>query len=135
MPASKRLSGVARNSQLTCRGSSASVSFGYSGYFSSMIAGSFMEDGILSARQVDEARDFVNRLLKEVLPDAVGLTDAWDFTDASLSSAIGRRDGDAYATLMRWTEQLPINVKARADGGRHLEAWTQFIQPTLKSKL
>lgn len=96
---------------------------------------SFVEDGPLSAAQLDKARGLVGGLLDELLPDAIGLTDAWDFTDASLSSAIGRRDGDAYATLIRWTEQLPINVKARADGGRHLEAWTQFIQPTLKSKL
>lgn len=96
---------------------------------------SFVEDGVLSAAQLDVIRDVVNDLLDDLLPDAIGLTDAWDFTDAGLGSAIGMRDGNAYETLMRWTEQLPINVMARKDGGRHAEAWKRYIRPALLSKL
>lgn len=96
---------------------------------------SFVEDGFLSAAQLDVMRDALNDLLDDLLPDAIGLTDAWDFTDAGLGSAIGVRDGNAYETLMRWTKQLPINVMARKDGGRHAEAWERYIRPTLLSKL
>ncbi len=96
---------------------------------------SFVEDGFLSIDQLDAIRDAMNGLLDSLLPDAIGLTDAWDFTDAGLGSAIGMKDGNAYETLMRWTEQLPINVMARADGGRHVEAWERYIRPALMSKL
>ena len=96
---------------------------------------SFLEDAALVPARLGEARELISRLLDELLPDAIGLTDAWDFTDGCLCSAIGRYDGDAYATLMRWTEQLPINVTARANDGVHTESWTRFIRPTLKSKL
>ncbi|RYP43984.1 hypothetical protein DL768_009505 [Monosporascus sp. mg162] len=92
---------------------------------------SFVEDGFLSGTQLDAIRDAINSLLDDLLPEAIGLTDAWDLTDAALSSAIGMKDGNAYETLMKWTEQLPINVAARKDGGRHAEAWDGYIRPAL----
>lgn len=76
---------------------------------------SFVEDGHLSLKQINEIREQVSMLLVELLPDIVALTDAWNFTDASLASAIGCKDGDAHERLMRWITQLPKNDKANRD--------------------
>ncbi|KAF9875400.1 hypothetical protein CkaCkLH20_07220 [Colletotrichum karsti] len=91
----------------------------------------FVEDGFLSEDQLDRIRDELGALLDELLPDAIGLTDAWDFTDAGLGSAIGRKDGEAYETLMGWTRQLPINRMVKRNGGVHPEAWRRYIGPAL----
>ncbi len=95
---------------------------------------SFTEDGFLSEKQIDDIRAQVNGLLDLLVPDAIGLTDAWDFTDAGLGSAIGMKDGNVYETLMNWTRQLPMNVAA---GGREtgMTGWEEYIKPALKSKL
>lgn len=53
----------------------------------------------------------------------ISLTDAWNFSDASLQSALGMKDGNLYETMMAWTRQLPINAKAREDEGVHREGW------------
>lgn len=66
---------------------------------------SFIEDGYLSNAQLNTMRDLIERLLDELMPDAIALTDAWNFTDASLASAIGCKDGDAYERIMCWTRQ------------------------------
>lgn len=95
----------------------------------------FVEDGFLSEPQVDEIRDQMNSLLESLVPDAVGLTDAWDFTDAGLGSAIGRKCGDVYETVMAWTRQLPINVADRAGEGVGRQAWEDFIEPATKPRL
>ncbi|KAL3293717.1 acyl-CoA oxidase [Colletotrichum asianum] len=92
----------------------------------------FIEDGFMSEEQLDEIRHTLGRLLDELLPDAIGLTDAWDFTDAGLGSAIERKDGEAYETLMSWTRQLPINKMVKRNGGVHPEAWRKYIRPALK---
>ncbi|KAL5365154.1 hypothetical protein BJX96DRAFT_181436 [Aspergillus floccosus] len=69
----------------------------------------FAEDGMLSLDQLMHMRATINDLLDLLLPDIVALTDAWDFTDASLCSALGCRDGNVYERLMSWTRQLPVN--------------------------
>ena len=94
----------------------------------------FAEDGFLSLAQLDDIRGLVGSLLDELLPDACGLTDAWEFTDAGLGSAIGMRDGDVYNRLLCWTRQLPINVRTAEQGGVH-EGWERFMKPALAAKL
>ncbi|KAF8889619.1 acyl-CoA dehydrogenase/oxidase [Infundibulicybe gibba] len=59
----------------------------------------FFEDGYISLAQLRMIRSQVNILLSELLPEAIGLTDAWNFSDASLQSALGRKDGNVYETL------------------------------------
>jgi acyl-CoA oxidase len=61
-----------------------------------------------------------------LLPEAIALTDAWDFTDASLCSALGMRDGNVYENIMRWVEQMPIN-KGSVEG-----SWGKWVDPILK---
>jgi acyl-CoA oxidase len=75
----------------------------------SFSAGSFVEHGLFAPGQLDEMRVHINELLEQLLPDVIALTDAWDFTDASLCSALGCKDGNVYERLMSWTRQLPAN--------------------------
>ncbi|KAF2443667.1 acyl-CoA oxidase [Karstenula rhodostoma CBS 690.94] len=88
---------------------------------------------IINPRTVDA---LVNGLLEGLLPEAIALTDAWDFTDASLCSALGMKDGDVYGTMMRWVEQLPINQRAwEHNEGVYRPGWEKWIDPILKAKL
>ena len=64
-------------------------------------------------------------LLEQLLPEAIALTDAWDFSNASLCSALGMRDGNMYANIMRWVEQMPIN-KDSVEG-----SWGNWVDPIL----
>lgn len=93
---------------------------------------SFLEDGYFSRDQISTMRDQTDQLLDRLLPDAVALTDAWNFSDGSLSSAIGCKDGDVYRRIMEWTRQLPINIKAAQNGGVIQEGWEKSIRPFLR---
>ncbi|KAI1004122.1 Acyl-coenzyme A oxidase [Podosphaera aphanis] len=93
---------------------------------------SFFEDGYLSPIHLDAMRQEIDRLLETLYPDLIALTDAWDFSDASLASAIGCRDGDAYNRIMTWTKQLPMNLQAQRDGGVFLEGYQRHIKPFLE---
>ncbi|PGH33734.1 acyl-CoA oxidase [[Emmonsia] crescens] len=96
---------------------------------------SFVEDQHLNASQMRDIRHCINDLLDELLPDAIALTDGWDFTDASLCSAIGQYDGNVYETLMSWTRQMPINRGMERGGGTCEEAWIKWIKPALSPEL
>ncbi|OCK75015.1 acyl-coenzyme A oxidase 1 [Lepidopterella palustris CBS 459.81] len=95
----------------------------------------FIEDGHLSLLQLNTIRELINDLLAQLKDEAVGLTDAWDFTDASLCSALGMKDGNVYETLMNWTRQIPINVHASQTKGVYEKGWREWMDPVLKAKL
>ncbi|MCJ1477527.1 hypothetical protein MMC13_006199 [Lambiella insularis] len=92
----------------------------------------FLEDGYVNGAQMRDIRGQINVLLEELLPDVVALTDAWNFTDASLCSAIGAYDGNAYERLMSWTRQLPINVDTNMTQGVFVEGFKSSIEPILR---
>lgn len=93
---------------------------------------SFVEDGHLNLSQMRNICDCVDQLLVELLPDAVALADAWDFSDASLCSVLGCYDGNVYERLFAWMKQLPINQRmAEGSGVLHPE-WKHSVQPLLK---
>ena len=75
-------------------------------------------------------RQHVNDLLDEFLPDAAALTDAWKFSDASLVSAIGCKDGNAYWHVMEGGQQLEINIAAK-NGGVFKEDFEKHIKRVL----
>jgi acyl-CoA oxidase len=82
------------------------------------------------------AAEEVDRLLDALTPNAIALTDAWDFSDASLASAIGCADGNVYERMMSWTRQLPINVNAKKPGGfGTAESWARYMKPALNLDL
>jgi len=97
---------------------------------------SFFEDGYLSSAQPNAIRRLVKGLLDNILSDAIVLTDAWDFNDASLCSALGMADGNVYENLMRWVEQLPINQRALKENvGVFRPARSDSVEPILKAKM
>jgi len=96
---------------------------------------SFVEDGSITLVQLDTIRSLVNTLLESLVPDAIALTDAWDFSDASLCSAIGCYDGNVYERLMAWSRQIPINVNAGKKGGVYEKGWKAWVEPMIRSNL
>ncbi|CAM9466670.1 unnamed protein product [Ectocarpus sp. 12 AP-2014] len=55
--------------------------------------GDFLESGLLEPAAAPLVRREVRSLCLELRPEAISLTDAWQFTDKYLSSALGRSDG------------------------------------------
>lgn len=98
-------------------------------------ASGFIEDGYLTFIQLETIRAHVNALHETLLPDAVALTDSWGFSDASLQSALGMKNGDVYETLLGWARQSPLNTEAAKTGGVFQEGWERFVKPALRAKL
>ncbi|KAJ7705262.1 acyl-CoA dehydrogenase/oxidase C-terminal [Mycena rosella] len=95
----------------------------------------FVEDGYISAPHLRQIRASIDKLLEVLLPDAVALTDVWNFSDASLQSALGCWDGDVYERMMQWTRQIPLNVSAAKTGGVFRPGFDEYIRPILRGKL
>ncbi|KAF8142701.1 acyl-CoA dehydrogenase/oxidase [Mycena galopus ATCC 62051] len=95
----------------------------------------FMEDGYLSATHLRQIWVAIGGLLDALVPDAVALTDAWNFSDASLQSALGCRDGNVYERMMEWTRQVPLNVAASKTRNVFVPGFEEFIRPIIKGKL
>ena len=93
----------------------------------------FFEDGYIAHRQLADIRLHIDQLLTQLLPDAVTLTDAWDFPDASLQSALGCYDGNVYERMMQWVKQLPINRQAATQGDVDRLGYEQSIRPVLRA--
>ncbi|KAG6868536.1 hypothetical protein C0993_001424 [Termitomyces sp. T159_Od127] len=91
----------------------------------------FFEDSYITATQLEDIRAHVNRSLSELLPEAIGLTDAWGFSDTGLCSAIGQQDGNVYETLMSWTRQLPFNKTCQKTDGIDQEGFQRYIRPII----
>jgi acyl-CoA oxidase len=54
-------------------------------------------------------RAAVRHLLEVLRPDIIALTDAWEFPDNTLNSALGRHDGDVYTSLYNAAKASPLN--------------------------
>ena len=71
-------------------------------YLIEKYATDFLEDGYLSKQQVMWVRSHIDDLLEQIRPDAVSITDAWDFCDEELQSSLGRYDGNVYEAYTNW---------------------------------
>ena len=92
----------------------------------------FFEDSYISPTQLREIRFHVHDLLQALAPQAVALTDAWNFSDASLQSALGRKDGNVYETMLSWTRQIPLNQESRRSGGVDRVGFDRYVRPILQ---
>lgn len=95
----------------------------------------FIEDGHITFHQLQTIREHVDTLHATLLPDAIALTDSWGFSDASLRSALGMKDGNAYETLLNWARQSPLNVEAAKTQGVFQHGRDNFVKPTVKAML
>uniref|UniRef100_A0A8I5YPM1 Acyl-coenzyme A oxidase n=1 Tax=Pongo abelii TaxID=9601 RepID=A0A8I5YPM1_PONAB len=89
-------------------------------------SGDFLHDAFLSGDQVDMARTAYLDLLRLIRKDAILLTDAFDFTDQCLNSALGCYDGNVYERLFQWAQKSPTNTQENP-------AYEEYIRPLLQS--
>lgn len=68
----------------------------------------------------------IKQLCAELLPEAIGLTDAFGFTDWQLDSALGVFDGSVYEQLWARVQTEPLNATEVVDG------YQEFIKPMLE---
>jgi acyl-CoA oxidase len=68
-------------------------------------------------------------LLPVIRKNAVLVTDAWDFSDFELNSAIGRYDGDIYRALVKRAADEPLNKTQVA------ESYEAYLKPLIHSAL
>ncbi|XP_043859164.1 peroxisomal acyl-coenzyme A oxidase 2 [Dromiciops gliroides] len=85
--------------------------------------GDFLYDGYMSGAQADLARAAYFELLSLIRKDAVLLTDAFDFSDESLNSALGCYDGNAYERLFEWAQQSPTNTEGNPVYEKYLKSF------------
>lgn len=62
--------------------------------------GDFLESGLLGPAAAGLIRREVQSLCLELRPEAISLTDAWQFSDKYLGSALGRKDGCVGVLLL-----------------------------------
>jgi len=81
------------------------------------------ESGYINGEQFKLLKKKRNLLLEELRPDAIGLVDAFGYTDNSLRSAIGTYDGNAYENLWKWVNTY--NDFNKADWS---DTWEKYIK-------
>lgn len=93
-------------------------------------AGDFRHENYMSSAHLDALSQQLLQILPKIRRNAVLLTDAWDFTDFELNSAIGRYDGDIYNALVNRAAAEPLNATTVPR-----EAYENYIKPLLESRL
>ncbi|XP_028907494.1 peroxisomal acyl-coenzyme A oxidase 2 isoform X1 [Ornithorhynchus anatinus] len=88
--------------------------------------GDFLHDNFMSGDQVEMATEIYLGLLAVIRKDAVLLTDAFDFSDESLNSALGCYDGNVYERLFKWAQKSPTNTQGNP-------AFEKYLKPLLQS--
>ncbi|XP_068940340.1 peroxisomal acyl-coenzyme A oxidase 2 [Petaurus breviceps papuanus] len=93
--------------------------------------GDFLHDGYMSGAQADLAAMAYYDLLSLIRKDAVLLTDAFDFSDESLNSALGCYDGNAYERLFQWAQLSPTNTEGNPAYEKYLRSFLKSNQSKL----
>lgn len=68
----------------------------------------------LNRNQIDLMLKRINELLSEIRPDAIGLVDAFGFTN--IKSTLGRYDGNVYEAIYNTAKQSPLNQNSKMVG-------------------
>ncbi|XP_042303823.1 peroxisomal acyl-coenzyme A oxidase 2-like [Sceloporus undulatus] len=90
--------------------------------------GDFMQDGYLSTEQTAMVTESYLELLPVIRKDAVPLVDAFDFSDASLNSALGSYDGRVYERLYEWAKKSPTNQQKN-------QVFETYLKPLFQNAL
>lgn len=61
----------------------------------------------------------IRDLVSEIVPQSIGLSDAFGWSDWELGSSLGRKDGRVYEQLMADAEANPLNHKKTGEGVEH----------------
>ena len=77
--------------------------------------------GYLGQSHLAAMEQSIRLLLSDIRPNAVALVDAFEFSDGTLNSALGKHDGNVYEALYASAKANPINQKVVFDGFEHLQ--------------
>ncbi|XP_078399736.1 peroxisomal acyl-coenzyme A oxidase 2-like [Cetorhinus maximus] len=94
-------------------------------------AGDFLYDGFMTGKQLDLVTTSQLDLLALVRKNAVSITDAFDYPDKQLNSAIGNYDGHVYQRLFEWAQKAPTNAKINLAYEKYLKPLFQLAQSKL----
>nr|XP_002131877.1 peroxisomal acyl-coenzyme A oxidase 2 [Ciona intestinalis] len=105
-----------------------------------LYSGDFLKVGYLSPKQCDLALEAELDLLSCLRPNAVGLVDAFDYSDDLLQSCIGAYDGNVYERLFEWAKKSPLNkTEVHEETYKYLKpylhAGRDILEGKTKSKL
>ncbi|KAK0476960.1 peroxisomal oxidase [Armillaria novae-zelandiae] len=81
-------------------------------YLLSTVEGSltdFLTFDLIKGSQAKSLRRAISKLCQELLPNAIGFTDAFGFSDWELDSALGVYDGRVYEALWARVQTEPLN--------------------------
>ncbi|CAG8435874.1 6886_t:CDS:2 [Diversispora eburnea] len=73
--------------------------------------GEFLITGYYNSYHINLLKNLQKELLKKIRVDAIGLVDAWEFSDNMLNSALGRYDGNVYEEMYKRVKMDPLNLK------------------------
>lgn len=79
-----------------------------------------------------DVKSLQNRLelsLKKLRPEAIAITDGFDFNDYILNSVLGSYDGNVYERIFEAAKMSPMNQKPVQD------SFEKHLKPLMKSNL
>lgn len=83
----------------------------------------------VTAQDIASLQKWMEVLLSEIRPNAVGIVDGFDICDEILSSALGSYDGRVYERLFEEASKSPLN-KEPVNVSFH-----KYLKPFLKASL
>ncbi|KAL0267839.1 UNVERIFIED_CONTAM: hypothetical protein PYX00_009994 [Menopon gallinae] len=91
--------------------------------------GDFLTYTSLTKENVPQLQLWLEDLLGQLRPNAVGLVDSFDFCDEILNSALGAYDGRVYERLFEEASKSPLNAEPVNS------SFTKYLKPFLRSKM
>ncbi|KAK6935149.1 Acyl-CoA oxidase, C-terminal [Dillenia turbinata] len=90
--------------------------------------GDFLSTSTITSEQGSLVNDQLRSLYSQARPNAVGLVDAFNYTDHFLGSILGCYDGNVYPRLYEAAWKDPLNESVVPDG------YHEYIRPLLKQQ-
>lgn len=81
------------------------------------------------SQDIDKLQQWLEKLLSEIRPNAVGLVDSFDIRDEILASTLGAYDGNVYERLFEEACKSPLNSEPVN------KSFDLYLKPFLKSSL
>lgn len=91
--------------------------------------GDFLMFSSVTSSDIASIQQWMEMLLLELRPNAVGIVDGFDFHDTALSSTLGAWDGQVYERLFEAASQSPLNKESVN------QSFHKYLKPFLKSSM